>query len=605
MGIKKKFFLLSAAAMLSILVCSYVILYFYLYHVMYDETIVRQRASVELNRQMANNFVQSVYHTAVQVVSDKALGEYLSVESDDPMDYLRQREAIKSQFSHYATHQVIDSSYYYRNTLFLSDILPITSYFEVYSLDDNPYAASNMVFSNTNVKEQDWYKETVNRITYVFNNDNTREFCIARKLSNTYLKGPSISEGHAVMVVSVSWEQLEKVFASVPITPHSGYGVFNQDGEMLFTNSRNIETSSYEQAFEVYLEQGATEFETTISGEKYLVSHCEAEYGIQLLFLTPNSDISDGIFPLMHTYSLIFLIIILISLVVVYFLTDRLTGPLIKLSRTISGIHDTRLFDKSNLKVSQEKELVVLQDSFGQMIDNINQLIEDIQIQSEQQKRSQLRALQAQINPHFIFNAMDMVNWLALTRNCDDIAMIVDSIANLMRYSITDADGMVNITQEMLNIQEFVSIYQLRHNNTLQLENDIKETNITIPKFTLQPLVENAVRHAVPPAGENLIITVKAWKEKERTIIEVTDNGTNGRADQLNRHLKYEDAGLKMSGGFGIRNVNERISLWFADNSGLHYYNREEGGLTAQIILYNTSLTDNSIQSVIKEKGNQ
>ena len=578
--------------MMSILVFSYLIIYFYLYHVMYDETIVRQRASVELNRQMANNFVQSVYHTAVQVVSDKALGLYLSVEGDDTMTFLKQREAIKSQFSHYATHQVIDSSYYYRNTLFLSDELPIAPYFEAYTLDDNHYAASNMVFSNENIKDQEWYQQTLERVTYVFNNEGTREFCIARKLNNSYYKGPAISTAHAVMVVSVSLEQLEKVFASVPITPHSGYAVLNQDGEILFRSSRHIEPSAYEQAYDTYLERGDLEFEAAIGNEKYLVSHCEAEYGIQLLFLTPNRDITEGIFPLMRTYSLLFLIIILVSMVVVYFLADRLTGPLVKLSRTISNIRDTRLFDKSTLNVSREKELVALQNSFGQMIDNTNQLICDIQIQGEKQKRSQLRALQAQINPHFIFNAMDMVNWLALTRNCDDIANIVDSIANLMRYSITDADGMVDVTQEMLNIQEFVSIYQLRHNNTLQLENRIKDSDIMIPKFTLQPLVENSIRHAHPPGGQNLIITVSAWKEEKRTVIEVSDNGTNGRAQQLNQHLKYEDSGLEVSSGFGIRNVNERIGLWFSSNSGLTYYNQEDGGLTARILLDHSQCRD-------------
>lgn len=104
--------------MLSILLVSYGIMYLFFYHVMFEETVVRQRASVELNRQMADNFVQSVYHTAVQLVSDKALGGYLSNPCTDPMETIQMREAIKTQFAHYATHQVIDSTYYYRSTLF-------------------------------------------------------------------------------------------------------------------------------------------------------------------------------------------------------------------------------------------------------------------------------------------------------------------------------------------------------------------------------------------------------------------------------------------------------------------------------------------------------
>lgn len=109
---------------------------------------------------------------------------------------------------------------------------------------------------------------------------------------------------------------------------------------------------------------------------------------------------------------------------------------------------------------------------------------------------------------------MDMVNWLALSRNCDDIASIVSSIANMMRYSITNADGMVPIDQEIANIREFISVYQLRHDNRLRLETDIDAEDICIPKFTLQPLAENSVRHARPLPGEDLCIRIRAWKEE-------------------------------------------------------------------------------------------
>lgn len=585
MGIRKKMFVSTAATMLSILFLSYLIIYLYLYNTMFNETVSHQRVNVELNRQMANNFVQSTYHTATQLVSDKVLGEYLSLDSTDPLEILRTREAIRSQFSHYATHQVIDSTYYYKITLFLSDELPIASSFESYTLDNNPYASSNTVFSNEAVKEQDWYRQTVERVSYVFGNSDTDEFCIARKINNTYYQGPSSREGNAVMVVSVALDQFENVLSSIPVTANGGYTVLNQDSTPLFYSNRDISAETYKAASEKYNQLGVEEFNTEIMGEKYLVSHCEADYRLQFLFLTPHSDIVASISPLMRTYTLLFTGVILITLLVTYMLANSLSKPIVRLAGTIGQISDTRNFDKSTLHVAETKEIVALEHSFDHLIDNTNRLIEDIQIQGEREKRSQLRALQAQINPHFIFNAMDMVNWLALSRNCDDIACIVDSIANLIRYSITNADGMVTIQQEMDNIQEFVNIYQQRHNNSLHLTDHTAASSIMIPKFTLQPLVENAIRHAVPPQGQGVEITVTARDEKEYSLIEVSDNGRNCQAEKLNLHLQYKPSGLKVSGGFGIRNVNERIHLWFLANSGLTYYNREDGGLTARITL--------------------
>lgn len=327
------------------------------------------------------------------------------------------------------------------------------------------------------------------------------------------------------------------------------------------------------------------ELTLSLGGDKYLVSNCEARYGIRLLFLTPNSDIVDSVRPLLFTYSLIFAGIALAILVVIYILTGRLSRPIIRLSGAIGEVKDTRNYDKKKLHVSSEKELVILEKSFGQLIDNVNGLIEDIRIQDEKEKRSQLRALQAQINPHFIFNAMDMVNWLALSRNCDDIASIVSSIANMMRYSITNADGMVPINQEIANIREFISVYQLRHDNRLRLETDIDAEDICIPKFTLQPLAENSVRHARPLPGEDLCIRIRAWKEEGKALIEVHDNGRGCDAQELNRHIRYEKTALQVSSGFGIRNVNERIGLWYNGGSGLVYHNEKDGTLTVRIIL--------------------
>lgn len=178
-----------------------------------------------------------------------------------------------------------------------------------------------------------------------------------------------------------------------------------------------------------------------------------------------------------------------------------------------------------------------------------------------------------------------MVNWLALSRNCDDIASIVSSIANMMRYSITNADGMVPINQEIANIREFISVYQLRHDNRLRLETDIDAEDICIPKFTLQPLAENSVRHARPLPGEDLCIRIRAWKEEGKALIEVHDNGRGCDAQELNRHIRYEKTALQVSSGFGIRNVNERIGLWYNGGSGLVYHNEKDGTLTVRIIL--------------------
>lgn len=588
MGFRKKLSLLMMTFMLIILVLSYAIIYYFFYQTTYRDTLERQQVSVDLNRRMAINFLSSIYRTAVQFVSDQSLGNDLSVEGDNMMELLRCRESLQSQFAHYSTHQALDNTYYYKNVLFISDSIPIATVFENYTLSNNPYVRSNIVFSNTNVKNEDWYQKAVEDVTSVFINKATQEFCIARRLNNTYYRGPHLEEGNAVMVVSVSLNQLGLVFGNVQITEHSGYVLVDEEKHLLYSSNENIPTKIYQSAITNYenLPTDETSVNISLAGENYIVSKCSVPYGISFLFLTPENDISSSIMPVMYTYSLIYLGITLMATIAAFFLAGRLSRPLVLLSHAIGNMEDTRNFDKSTFPISSEKEIITLERSFEQLIDKTNLLIEDIQIQIEQKQQSHLQALQAQINPHFIFNAMDMVNWLALSRGCHDIARIVDSIAILMRYSITDADSMVDISLEIANIREFISIYQLRYDYPVRFSHNIPpQETIQIPKFTLQPLVENSVRHASPPPEESLNITVAVHRGKRWCVIEVSDNGTNGDAEQMNRHLDYLNSNLKVSSGFGIRNVNERLHLKFRNSPGLRYFTRVNGGLTARIIL--------------------
>lgn len=218
MKIRKKFLLIFTPSILIILLISYGITYSFFYNIIFHETMQNQRVNVELNRKMANNFLESIYYTAVQLVSDKALGNYLSVSPKDPLDAIRAKFSIEDQFFHYATQQIVNDFYNYRTTLFLSDQIPISDAFEANTLNDGIPLATNSIFSNSNIKEESWFHETVKNGVSVFLNTSTNEFCIARKITNNYYIGPYNQNGMATLVVSVPVNQMEQIFSSVPVT---------------------------------------------------------------------------------------------------------------------------------------------------------------------------------------------------------------------------------------------------------------------------------------------------------------------------------------------------------------------------------------------------
>ena len=305
------------------------------------------------------------------------------------------------------------------------------------------------------------------------------------------------------------------------------------------------------------------------------------------LFFTPYSDIMEQVEKITGTYVAFSLPFIILAILLACTVSRKITKPLIQFSGIIASIDDTRGFNLDTLEVSKDLEMQILQNNFGKLISRVNTLIEDVRLQGEEQIKYRLRALQAQINPHFIYNAMDTVNWIALSKNEDEIAAIVSSISNLMRYSITAPDSLVSLQQELQNIQEYITIQQVRYGTPIELilSPGAFPEKIYIPKFTVQPLVENSILHGNYPSDTKIQITVTIQQQPDTIIIKIRDNGKGCEPELLNRYLAHEKVELSVSSGFGIRNVNERLQLHFGGSSGLSFTSDETGQLIAVLTL--------------------
>ena len=291
-------------------------------------------------------------------------------------------------------------------------------------------------------------------------------------------------------------------------------------------------------------------------------------------------------------YILFVLIAFSLLIYVLYLLSKKITEPIISLADLIGTIDDTRTFQTQRFSVYRDAELQVLCHSFTELLQRENALMDQIIEENKAKRTAMLHALQAQINPHFLYNALDMVSWLALSKGEDSIADIVSSISNLMHYSISRPDATASLSREIENIREFIRIYQMERPCDIQLIQDFspeQADQIPIPKFTLQPLVENSILHNTE--SENLTILIRIAKLSDSIEISVTDDGAGANPDQLNAFLHYEDTSLTVSSGFGIRNVNERLQLHFGNNSHLSYQKDSDGHLTASLFLMSAPLS--------------
>jgi two-component system sensor histidine kinase YesM len=218
-------------------------------------------------------------------------------------------------------------------------------------------------------------------------------------------------------------------------------------------------------------------------------------------------------------------------------------------------------------------ELTSLGESFNRMVIRLKRLIQDNYESQLQRKKAELAALHSQINPHFLYNTLGSFQMLALTEGQDRLATMAYRLGQLMRYSL-ETGTLVELRQEVEHIEYFLSLIQDRYEDRLRYLIQIPESLLSyqIPRFTLQPLIENAIYHGIDPKSEGGCIEVTGWQEEQHLVLSIQDNGIGMPDEELARWqsaLTYEANLFTRSRHIGILNVQGQIQRIFGPDYGL------------------------------------
>jgi two-component system sensor histidine kinase YesM len=246
----------------------------------------------------------------------------------------------------------------------------------------------------------------------------------------------------------------------------------------------------------------------------------------------------------------------------------------------IKRLHDvTTTITKNDLQVlmtrSNADEITELGMSFNIMIGRIRELLDAKVREQENLKKAELRTLQAQINPHFLYNTLDTIIWMAEAQKTDQVVEIVSALSNFFRISLSKGKDWITIGEEIERTKSYLTIQRMRYRDILDYRIDVDEEVLdnTILKLILQPLVENALYHGIKNKRQGGIITVRARPQgDDEIVLEVEDNGIGFTAEKLARvttTLADESGDIRLESGFGIDNVNKRIKLYYGRQYGL------------------------------------
>lgn len=369
-----------------------------------------------------------------------------------------------------------------------------------------------------------------------------------------------------ILYIQIAYDSIFSVFEQV-LRLNYGIYILDRYGRLVY------DYSQYEEGYQQYalsLEKFKEEYRKNDGSYTFLTENLE-ETGWKAVLYTPTAMIVSYTQPLI-LISVVALMLCSCAMVLLLMVTSKLIVS--RLTGLICAINDVR---KGNMDTFIEEntdkdEIGALIRSFHEMMERLRFLINEVYESRITQKKLEMRALQAQINPHFLYNSLSLINWKALEADQEEISKITLALSAFYRTSLNKGKNILKIRDELNNMSSYMEIQLIMHDYEFDFEVEAEEEIMEYETLNLilQPLVENAIDHGIDlkTDGERGRIKIRGWKEQEEICLSVEDNGVGMEEE------KFRNLVTTKSKGYGVRNIDERIKLYYGEEYGIYAESR-------------------------------
>lgn len=294
-------------------------------------------------------------------------------------------------------------------------------------------------------------------------------------------------------------------------------------------------------------------------------------------------DIFPQLSDLRKHIAVIVIITVLIALSFVAVLSYTFTKPVHKLVKGMNEVQQENF--EVEITEKRKDEFGQLFDAFNYMVRKIRQLIYEVYQEKIAQKNAEIQALQAQINPHFLYNTLDSINWMLIEQGEMEISDVVISLGDILRYSIGGKEGMVSLEDEIRYTKSYLCIQKNRLEERLDYQLEIAEDTLKckVPKLLLQPIVENAVLHGIEPKKDGGMVVVISYMEEDRLMVSVKDNGAGMAPEVLEKIRDRVESSEDEEGHIGMKNIRRRLELCYGPDSFMRIESIPQKGTTVTL----------------------
>ena len=284
-------------------------------------------------------------------------------------------------------------------------------------------------------------------------------------------------------------------------------------------------------------------------------------------------------------YVLIAAALMIVALIFSSFLAKGFTYPIQRLRDSMARVQEGD-FNGADVEIDSDNEIGSLTRSFNVMTHRIQDLMEQNVKDQEAKRKSELKALQSQINPHFLYNTLDSIIWMAEGKKYEEVVLMTASLARLLRQSISNEDEVVPISREVEYAKGYLTIQKMRYKDKLEFQIDVEPSILNIPliKLVLQPIIENAIYHGLKYKESKGLLLVKGFMKDGNAVLKVIDDGV-GMDEETLAHIYDRHKVNYHSNGVGVYNVQKRLKLYYGENYGITYESEQGVGTTATITI--------------------
>ena len=450
---------------------------------------------------------------------------------------------------------------------------------------------------NFKAEDEEWFVNALNKTENIHftlphvqkmfeKGDNSYKWVISMSRAVEITVGGSTEQ--AVLLIEMAYQGLEEVLDEVTLGNGGYIYLMDSKGEIIWHPKFELIASGRVKENNLVAagnDDGSRE-EVFNGTRQTVVTKTVGYTGWKLVGVIKGTGISLNMLKTRLFIVFVILLIIFIVILINSYISFRVTNPIRELEKSVKELEEGNL--DADIYMGGSYEVQHLGKSVQDMKFRIKGLMQDIVSEHEEKRKSEFDSLQAQINPHFLYNTLDIIVWQIENEKQSEAVHTVTALARFFRLSLGKGKNIVTVRDEIDHVKNYLMIQHMRFKNKFDYEFDIAEDVLELPslKLMLQPLVENAIYHGMEFMDGDGMITVKAWRKEDELYLSVADNGLGMTEDKVEMILTGKStSGNGRGSGIGVKNVNERIKLYFGEAYGLTIDSEPDEGTTVIIHL--------------------